>query len=124
MSAEGDILQSPNYPANYPNGVICDTLIEAPEGLVVWLDIVNFSLQSDGNEQGVCTNDQDTLKVYDGSHESAPFLGEYCGTLIPESFQSSGRHLFVVFKSNHNITESGYEATVSFDGKLICLPFG
>ena len=101
--------------------MICHTLIEAPEGLVVWLDVVNFLLQSDGNEQGVCTNDYDTLKVYDGPNESAPFLGEYCGSLIPEAFQSSGRHLFVVFKSNHNITETGYEATVSFDGKLICL---
>ena len=102
LSAQGDTLQSPNYPANYPNGVICHTLIEAPKTLVVWLNIVNFSLQSDGSEQGICTNDYDTLTFYDGPNESAPFLGEYCGSLIPETFQSSGIHLFVVFKSNHN----------------------
>ena len=121
LSAQGDTLQSPNYPANYPNGVICHTLIEAPKGLVVWLNIVNFSLQSDGSEQGICTNDYDTLTFYDGPNESAPFLGEYCGSLIPEAFQSSGRHLLVVFKSNHNTTDTGYETTISFEGKSICI---
>ena len=114
---EGDILQSPNYPYNYPNNVTCQSLIEAPEGNVVRLKISDFSLEPDGNQEGVCSNDHDTLRLHDGLNESATSMGEFCGSLIPESFISTGRYMRVVFKSDGSHTRQGFQSNVFFAGK-------
>ena len=120
LSAKDAILQSPNYPNNYPNNSRCYTLIQAPEGNVVFLNITHFALESDGDQQGVCKNDYDSLSLYDGQDDSAPLLGKYCGSLIPESFESSGRYLYAVFRSDQRTEFSGYSAQISFKGKLSC----
>ena len=119
LSSKDAILQSPNYPNNYPNNSACYTLIEAPEGSVVSLNIIHFSLESDGVQEGICESDYDTLTLYDGQDDFAPLLGKYCGTLIPGSFESSGRYLYVVFRSDQRVEFPGYRAHVSFKGKLL-----
>ena len=106
--------ESPRYPDNYPTSVNCKTLIKAPEGSTVVLDILDFSLELDGNTEGLCESNWDTFRVHDGEDDSAPLLGEYCGELIPEMFTSSGEHLFVVFTSDSSATERGYQATFHF----------
>ncbi len=108
------VFQSPLYPDNYPNNTICKTLMKAPEGMVVQLDMLDFVLEYDGFNEGVCWSNWDTFRVYDGMNEDAPLLGEYCGDLIPGQFISTGMHLLVVFKSDDIVTERGYEAVVSF----------
>ena len=115
LTAEGDVLQSPNH----PNNMTCQSLIEAPEGHVVSLNITNFYLELDGDAQGGCPSDYDTLKFYDGPDESSPLLGEFCDTLIPETIKSSGRNLYVVFRSDHKIAFPWYQAYISFIGKNI-----
>ncbi len=106
--------QSPGYPSNYPKNANCEILMQAAEGLFVQLDILDFSIEQDGDEEGTCDNDWDTFRVYDGMTENSPLLGEYCGNLIPRQFISSGMYLFVVFKSDYSIREKGYRAEVSF----------
>ena len=114
--------QTPQYPDDYPNSINCKTLIKAPFGSVVVLDILDFYIEFDGYEEGICDQDWDTFRVYDGKDDSAPLLGEYCGELIPEMFTSSGEYLFVVFKSDSSATERGYQATFHFnEGKYFLI---
>ena len=108
------IVQSPNHPNNYPNNVVCQTLLQAPPEYVARLDIIEFSLQQDGDQEGVCQCSRDTLKLFDGDDDSAPLLGEFCGMYIPRAFVSSGRHLYNVFKSDSFLSNSGFLASVSF----------
>ena len=89
----------------------------------MFLNITHFSLESDGDQEGVCKNDYDTLVLYDGQDDSAPLLGKYCGSLIPRSFESSGRSLYVVFRSDQRAVFPGYSAQISFKGKLSCPSF-
>ena len=113
MNTEGTI-QSPNHPNNYPNNVDCQTVLQAPPEYVVRLDIIEFALQLDEEQEGICQRDGDILKLYDGDNNSAPTLGEFCGKYIPKAFISSSRHLFVLFKSDGVLSNSGFLASVSF----------
>ena len=114
LTAEGNVLQSTDYPST---NMTCESLIEAPEGHVVSLNINNFYIELDGDVQGGCPNDYDTLKFYDGPDESSPLLGEFCHTIIPENIKSSARYLYVVFRSDHKIAFPWYQAYISFIGK-------
>ncbi|MBY0425116.1 MAG: hypothetical protein K2Q22_05720, partial [Cytophagales bacterium] len=52
----------------------------------------------------------DFVRVYDGSSNSAPLLGSYSGTTIPNVLQSSGSSLFLTFDSDGSVTQSGWAA--------------
>ena len=107
LSAEGDILQSPNFPAPYDNNVLCTTPIQAPEGYQVQLNFTHFSLEYVF----------DFVNVYDGPDDSSQLIGTYCGNASPLIIQSSGRYLYVVFISDSSVISSGYQATLSFVGR-------
>ena len=67
---------------------------------------------------GQCSHNWDTFSVYDGADTSAPLMGTYCGSLIPTSIESSGRDMYVSFKSDYSITRRGFEVRVNFqEGK-------
>ena len=111
MTAEGDILQSPNFPDAYDNNAVCKILIRAPPGHRVQLNFFSFALEES----------YDILSVYDGPDESSPLIGTYSGLINPLTIYSSGRYLYAVFTSDSSVTYSGYRATVSFAGKHVIL---
>ena len=111
LSAEGDILQSSNFPDEYDNNALCKNLIQAPDGYQVRLNFTHFYLEEDK----ACL--WDSLKVYDGPDESSHLIGTYCGKASPWIIRSSGRYLYVVFISDGSVTYTGYQATVSFAGE-------
>ncbi|XP_072043217.1 ovochymase-2-like [Amphiura filiformis] len=116
--------QSPFYPDGYINNLNCKTLIQAPEGLFAQLDIIDFSIEFDGYEEGVCNSNWDTFRVYNGMEENdEDLMGEFCGDLIPPQFVSTGMYMLVVFKTDSSATARGYKASVSFtDGVVTPTP--
>ena len=76
------LFRSPFYPDDYANFLNCKTVIKAPEGNLVVLDILDFALEWDFNTLGVCKNNYDTFSVYNGPDNVAPLLGTYCGRKI------------------------------------------
>ncbi|XP_072050165.1 neuropilin-2-like [Amphiura filiformis] len=102
------------YPDKYPLNLVCQTLIQAPAGNTVVLDILDFAIEKDGGLIGACGRDWDTLSVYDGSDSSAPLLGKYCGRLMLRTVVSTGINMLVVFKSDYIIARRGFEAAISF----------
>ena len=104
-------MQSPNFPGLYDNDTLCTDLIQAPRGYRVRLVFTNFLVESGGSQNIVCP--YDSLELYDGSDQSSPLIGTYCGSSSPGILQSTGRFMFAVFKSDSEITFTGYRATVS-----------
>jgi hypothetical protein len=52
----------------------------------------------------------DFLRVYDGEDDSAPLLGEYTGTDLPEQLTSSGNKLCISFVTDGSGNASGFKA--------------
>ena len=109
--APGNVM-TPFYPENYPNNVTCRTLLSAPDGYRVYLDITDFLLEPD---QPGCTSDFDTLTVYDADFaDPMNRLGTFCGTVVDDYFISTGSSLYVVFKSDISVTSKGFMANFYF----------
>lgn len=95
LTGETGRLFSPLYPQTYPTNMTCTWKITVPEGHLVKLKITSFHLGT------ICHGS--TLQMRDGQSESNALLKSYCRHpslwSIERSFFSSGRHLWVQFKS-------------------------
>jgi hypothetical protein len=93
----------------------------APMGETVIVQFRDFSLEPDINN---CQQNLDTLSIYDGDTPSqGNLIGVYCGTAIPERFESTGRSLLLVFKTDEQGTFRGYEASYYFIPGEFCKAF-
>ena len=115
LCSDGYIFTSPSYPNNYPLFANNKYSIQAPEGKVVILNIIDFLLESDGRRVGQCSHNWDTFSVYNGADTTVPLIGKYCGSLIPASIESTGRDMYALFKSDYSITSRGFKVQVSFE---------
>ncbi len=86
---------------DYPSGMNAEWLINPQTDIdsvtSLRLDFIEFNTAS-----------SDVLRVYDGSDESAPLLGEYSGSDIPDQIASTGNTLFITFSSTG--TGTGFKA--------------
>ena len=71
---------------------------------IVKLNFLTFDVEL----ANTCTK-YDTLRVYDGEDNSAPSLATLCGQTVPGDIVSSNNDLFVHFKSDNSITQSGFQ---------------
>ena len=62
----------------------------------------------------------DYVKIYDGTSNSAPLRGTYCGTNFPEHPMSHGRSFFIEFKSDFSVTKPGFTFSV-WRSKTYCV---
>ena len=93
---------SPNYPNKYPNGQYCSWTITVSPAQQIHLTFTDFSLQNENN--------MDVLYVYDGKNVSGKVLGVFSGGHRPpkEGIYSSSNHMFLIFKSDMNISFTGF----------------
>ncbi|KAJ8276925.1 hypothetical protein GJAV_G00069430 [Gymnothorax javanicus] len=99
---------SPNYPGTYANGSRCDWSIRVPEGRVVTVIFVQFSIDDPGD----C--ESNFLKLYDGPDATGPPVGPYCGTVTNIApFTASSHHVFVQFQAEYSTLPSGFRLTWS-----------
>ena len=106
MTSGYGTFQSPNYPSPYSNIATCLYRISLPGGTKIRLTIENIDLET---SEG-CKND--SLRIYDGNDGSAMQLAKICSSIDNgRKFNSSGNNLFLVFKSESNITKIGFKAS-------------
>ena len=89
---------------NYANGsddvlTICS---DEPGGCMQ-LEFISFEIESGW----------DFLSIYDGEDMSAPLIGTYTGTVIPQFISTTGGCLTIHFTSDGIIDDPGYEIAVS-----------
>jgi len=97
---------------NYQSGEDITTVIAPSEGYnSVTVSFNSFQLE----------NCCDYLRVYDGLDINAPFLGQYNGSTIPDSFTSNNPSGALTFRftSDGSVTRSGWDATVICE-TIIC----
>ena len=78
----------------------------------------DFELENDINIH--CSNDFDTLSIYDSDVEDeARLIGRFCGTNYESYVRSSGPNMLLVFKSDLYLNMRGYMATYSFAKSML-----
>ena len=106
MTSASGTFQSPNYPSPYPNNARCRYKIALPGGTNIRLHIQNIDLETSQN----CINDN--LRIYDGMNASATKLAKICNSSDSgRMFNSSGNHLFLVFKTDSKVIKTGFKAS-------------
>ncbi|XP_046577738.1 cubilin-like isoform X2 [Haliotis rubra] len=101
------IIESPNYPQDYPDEADCTwKIFTAKEDHVISSRVSNFELELDDR----CT--MDYVQIYDGPSRSALSLGRWCGRKGPK-VESSGPAVYVVFRSDLSVSFAGFSLSFS-----------
>ncbi|NXU42764.1 DMBT1 protein, partial [Drymodes brunneopygia] len=119
VSDSSGVLQSPNYPGNYPNDADCVWEIQVENNFRVTLTFRDIVMQSS-------TCQHDYVEVYDGPLHSSPLLGRFCSGSFPTyvsssnmmsvHFHSDSRHSFRGFQAHYSSIPAGHNTTIQ------CLP--
>uniref|UniRef100_A0A4W3GHQ2 Bone morphogenetic protein 1-like n=1 Tax=Callorhinchus milii TaxID=7868 RepID=A0A4W3GHQ2_CALMI len=89
---------------NYPGGASCQWLVKAEEGYGVELIFQTFEIE----EEADCGYDY--MELFDGSDDSAPRLGRFCGSGPPEEIYSAGDAIVIRFHTDDTISKKGFHA--------------
>ena len=85
---------------NYANNTDCSWLIQPTNATAITLSFSDFNTEL--NYDGVI--------VYDGANNTAPVLGQFSGTSIPNSVTSTGGIMYVEFLSDPTVRGQGWTA--------------
>ena len=56
----------------------------------------------------------DNLTLYNGPNFNSPRMGVLCGSQTPDDRNSSGRYMYIVFKTDYTGMKRGFSANVKF----------
>uniref|UniRef100_A0AAY4DQP8 CUB and Sushi multiple domains 2 n=1 Tax=Denticeps clupeoides TaxID=299321 RepID=A0AAY4DQP8_9TELE len=106
VTGKQGVLLSPNYPGYYGNNHECIYSIQTQPGKGIQLRARDFRLEED-----------DMLKVYDGSNNRARLLGTFTSTeLLDTTLNSTSSSMWLEFISNEENSSKGFELHfTSFD---------
>ncbi|NXG41986.1 CUBN protein, partial [Psilopogon haemacephalus] len=97
------VLESLNYPNNYPLNEHCSWTLQATAG-----NTLNYSFTAFDVEDGAeC--DRDFLQLYDGPDVQSNLIGTFCGQSLPLAGGTTGTSLHVVFYSDGLNARSGFQ---------------
>ncbi|XP_053120680.1 cubilin [Hemicordylus capensis] len=98
------ILESLNYPHNYPPNVYGDWTIQTTAGNTLNYSFTAFSTKGGEN----CA--RDNLKLYDGPNAQSSLIGTFCGdTDLPSGGATTSSSLHVVFFSDQIDESTGFQ---------------
>ncbi|CAL1541363.1 unnamed protein product [Lymnaea stagnalis] len=106
---------SPGYPQDYKPNSSCRFRFFARLGERVRLLFTNIQLH---HIDASCRDSPDVITVYDGTNESAPVIGEFCGVHNAEEVISTGTNLFVAFTCDDRNQKQGFAASYEFINKI------
>ncbi|XP_046880031.1 cubilin [Hypomesus transpacificus] len=98
------VLESLNYPNNYPFSSLCSWTIQTTMGNTINYTFTTFDLE---RTSASCAFDY--FKLYNGPNAQAPLIGTFCGNTPPPANATSGSSLHVVFRSDSSISLSGFQ---------------
>ena len=101
---QGGNITSPLFPRNYPNGVQCVWILEAPLNHTVKLELEEFHLEKDKK----CFYDY--MEFFDGDTANHQIGDRLCGRQGPRTIESSGQKLRIVFNADKSENFSGFRA--------------
>ena len=99
-TGEGRVLQSPNYPSNYPEGQSCTYNLEPAAGNRLVFSCTDYDLKATSSVGDLCTGDY--LRFYDQNGQLGQSGTRYCHTDGPAFTYTT--NINVLFKSNNDGT--------------------
>ncbi|WP_296685827.1 CUB domain-containing protein [Flavobacterium sp.] len=90
---------------NYCNNMNCSWLIQPPQANTVTFNFKEFNLESASSDG---KSIYDAVEIYDGSNDSAPLLGRFTGSSIPNAVTSTGGSMYIKFYSDNELNYSGW----------------
>ena len=99
------VLTSPYYPSVYLNNMSRRWHLETLNGHRIHLKFLYLNIES----YPTCRNDY--IMIQDGKISGKQFY--FCGKTLPEVFKSTSNQVLVVFKSNENISRTGFKIQYS-----------
>ncbi|XP_060104406.1 cubilin [Heteronotia binoei] len=104
------ILESLNYPSNYPANAYCNWTIQTTFG-----NTLNYSFTALSVDGG--TNcERDNIKLYDGPNAQSRLIGTFCGNMDLPSGGTLSSSLHVVFSSDSVGESSGFQMLWQMNG--------
>ncbi|XP_078353402.1 cubilin-like isoform X23 [Oculina patagonica] len=100
-SVQGNQLNSPGWPNNYPNNMDCSYWIRIPYGkaLRIYFDV--FKVDDCGYDYLRITNERNQT------------FGSFCGDKSGHVVHVTGRYAIITFHSDSSITDQGYKLDIS-----------
>uniref|UniRef100_A0A4W2EWQ3 CUB and Sushi multiple domains 2 n=1 Tax=Bos indicus x Bos taurus TaxID=30522 RepID=A0A4W2EWQ3_BOBOX len=98
LTGPSGVILSPNYPEPYPPGKECDWKVTVSPDYVIALVFNIFNL-----EPGY-----DFLHIYDGRDSLSPLIGSFYGSQLPGRIESSSNSLFLAFRSDASVSNTGF----------------
>ena len=89
----------------YCNNMNCSWLIQPPQAKTVTFNFKEFNLQNTSADGRTI---YDAVEIYDGTNDSAPLLGRFTGSTIPNPVTSTGGSLFIKFYTDYEINFQGW----------------
>merc|ERR1719278_1066143 len=108
-TGEGRVLQSPNYPSNYPEGQSCTYNLEPAAGNRLVFSCTDYDLKATSSVGDLCTGDY--LRFYDQNGQLGQSGTRYCHTTSPAFTYTT--NINVLFKTNNDgTTGKGFDCQV------------
>ncbi|XP_067326675.1 cubilin [Anolis sagrei] len=104
------ILESLNFPNNYPSDAYCNWTIQTTTGNTLNYSFLAFSTY--GGEH--C--ERDHVKLYDGPNTQSNLIGTFCGNSNPPSGGTTSSSLHVVFFSDKIQESTGFQMLWQING--------
>uniref|UniRef100_A0A671XF34 Cubilin n=1 Tax=Sparus aurata TaxID=8175 RepID=A0A671XF34_SPAAU len=98
------VVESLNFPNNYPPNSQCSWTIQATSGNTVNYTFTAFQLEATSSS---CSYDY--IKLYNGPNEQAPLIGTFCGSTPPPANTTTSSALTLVFRSDSTVSMSGFQ---------------
>ena len=90
---------------NYCNNMSCSWLIQPPQANTVTFNFKEFNLESASSDG---KSIYDAVEIYDGANDTAPLLGRFTGSSIPNAVTSSGGSMYIKFYSDNELNYLGW----------------
>ena len=121
INATSGHISSPNFPGNYDTNRICTWNITVPDGKIIKLTFLSFTLVADENDDcaGAAADSARVFITNVASHGGKPNDFKICGQKLPPPVYSEGNFIQVRFESRTGLLNKGFNATFeAIDGDL------
>nr|XP_046226989.1 cubilin [Scatophagus argus] len=98
------VVESLNFPNNYPDDSYCRWTIQASSGNTVNYTFTAFQLEATSSN---CNYDY--IKLYNGPNEQAPLIGKFCGDMPPPANSTTSSALTMVFRTDTSVSRLGFQ---------------
>ncbi|ELW48605.1 CUB and sushi domain-containing protein 3, partial [Tupaia chinensis] len=99
LTAPSGTILSPGWPGFYKDALSCAWVIEAQPGYPIKITFDRFKTEVN----------YDTLEVRDGRAHSAPLIGAYHGTQVPQFLISTSNYLYLLFSTDKSHSDIGFQ---------------